>query len=190
MKKILIAALFGLLLPLSIEAQNNAQKGVFDNAGRQIGYVISDTMVERATILTASLINSSNATYTTICSFTATAGKKYKINVIGAYQTAATTTGLRLKLNGTALGSIVGVLEGSISNLSTNTELSATVSNLTSVDQLITTGVATINTPTDFGGNITLRCTTSGTVNLQFASEINASACTVNAGSGMYYTEF
>lgn len=138
------------------------------------GYVLSDT-------LTVAASNSSSSSYNTIWSFNAVAGAIYEMSIIGNYQTALTTTGIKLKLDGTATCNVAGKLYGSISAAAVATELAIVAATMTS--QLITTGVSANNTPHSIGANIIFRCTVGGTVLITMASEVNASAAQLNIGS-------
>lgn len=143
---------------------------------RRGGYVVSST-------LSAASSNSSNTSYTTIAQFTAVAGAVYKIRFIGTYQTAATTTGIKVRMAGTATANVAGYMEGAISALAIASGLRFPISSMTS--ELITTGVSAINTPHSIEGEIIVRCTAGGSCRLEFASEVNASACQLNAGTTM-----
>lgn len=138
------------------------------------GYILNNT-------LGTAIPNTSNTTYTTIWSFNGVAGQTYKMEMIGTYQTAATTTGIKIKLGGTAVCNVAGKYYGGITNAAAATELSIPVSTMTS--EIVTTGVAVINTPHFIGGDIIFKCTTSGTILVTMASEVNASSAQLNIGS-------
>jgi len=138
------------------------------------GYVLADT-------LTVANTNSSNTVYNTVWTFNAIAGAIYKMEMIGTHQTVATTTGIKIKLGGTATCNVVGKLYGAISNAAVATELAIPATTMTS--ELVTTGVAVINTPHFVGADVVFRCTVGGTVLVTMASEVNASAAQLNIGS-------
>jgi hypothetical protein len=144
------------------------------NGVRVGGYVLNNT-------LTTAVANTSNASYTTVWSFNGVANAIYKIEMIGTYQTAALTTGIKIKIGGTALCNVAGKMYGGISNAAVATELSVPVSTMTS--ELVTTAVSTINSPHFIGGDIIFKCNTSGTINITMASEINLSSAQLNIGS-------
>jgi hypothetical protein len=138
------------------------------------GYVLNNTLTNAST-------NSSSTVYTTVWTFNGVAGQTYKMEMIGTYQTAATTTGIKIRLDGTAVCNVAGKIYGAIGNTAVNTELAIMASTMTS--QLITTGVGGINSPHFIGCDVIFRCTTSGTVLVTMASEINASSAQLNIGS-------
>lgn len=138
------------------------------------GYVLNNTLTNAST-------NSSSTVYTTVWTFNGVAGQTYKMEMIGTYQTAATTTGIKIRLGGTAVCDVAGKIYGAIGNTAVNTELAIMASTMTS--QLITTGVGGINSPHFIGCDVIFRCTTSGTVLVTMASEINLSAAQLNIGS-------
>jgi hypothetical protein len=140
------------------------------------GYVLSTT-------LTSALANTSNTSYSNIGSFNAVANGIYKIRFVGTYQTAATTTGIKVRMAGTATANVVGYLDGSISAAAVASSLRFPISTMTS--ELVTTGVSAINTPHAIEGEIIVRCTVAGTVILQMASEVNLSSAQLNIGTTM-----
>jgi hypothetical protein len=122
-------------------------------------------------------------------SFSVTSGITYRITVIGAYQTAATTTGgiLGISLT-TATGTVRGYAMGTIVSTAAASDLiipivatSGTGSTLT------TTGVTAINSPHYIGMDIIFTCTGTGTFNIVWGTEVNASAAQINAGSALIY---
>jgi len=126
-------------------------------------------------------------------SFAVTAGSAYRVEVIGLYQTAATTTGgeLGFFLTNSGAGTIVGNAEGAIVSTAAASSLSQQISAIGAADlagsNLITTGVTAINSPHYIKSTVVFRCTVSGTFNVGWASEVNASASQLNAGSSLIY---
>lgn len=123
---------------------------------------------------------------------TVVAGRTYKINMLGTYQTAATTTGCIIGLSGAGgvVGTLVGRASGSISASAVATELAIPLTTLSGAGStLTTTGVSVINTPHWVELSAVFTCTTSGTVSLVFGSEVAASAAQLNAGSYFEVTE-
>ncbi len=127
-------------------------------------------------------------------SFAMTNGKTYKVELIGSYQTAATTTGARICLkmsSGTA--TIQGTWRGAVSSLTVATELGKTInvinSSYVAADQFITTGVNAINTAHYIGANFLITATSTGTFQLGWGSEIASSSATLNAGFTMIIQE-
>ena len=146
-----------------------------------LGSAFSSTVVTEATV--------------TGMSFAVTAGKNYMIEVIGTYQTAATTTGgeLGFFLTASGVGTIVGNAEGGIVSTAAATSLSQQISAIGAADlansNLITTGVTAINSPHYIKAKVVFVCTTSGTFNVGWASEVAASAAQLNAGSTLIYQQ-
>jgi hypothetical protein len=125
--------------------------------------------------------------------FSVTAGKIYNVKIIASYQTAATTTGgeIGFYLSAGAAGTILGNARGAIVSTAAATELSQGLTAIGAADlagsNLITTGVTAINSPHFIRADLLFTCTTSGTFNVGWASEVAASAAQLNAGSGLIY---
>lgn len=126
-------------------------------------------------------------------SFAVTAGKTYRIEVIAAYQTAATTTGgeLGFFLSASAVGTIRGFAEADVVSTAAATGLKIPINTSTTADAagsfLISSGVTAINSPHSFYALVTFTCTTSGTFNVGWATEVAASAAQLNANSSLIY---
>lgn len=126
-----------------------------------------------------------------------TTGKKYRIEIEGTYQTAALTTGgtMGFVLNGGAVGSIAGRLQGKITNTAANTLVVQSIFEVNSTagttgSTLTTTAVGATNTPHYIGGVVVFTCTTSGNLQVMWASEVEASAAQLNRTSMMFVTEY
>lgn len=122
-------------------------------------------------------------------SFSVINGVTYRIQVIGAYQTAATTTGgiLGVSLT-TATGTVRGYAMGTIVNTAAASDLIIPIVATSGAGSTITTtGVSTINSPHYIGLDIIFICTNSGTFNIVWGTEVNASAAQINAGSALIY---
>lgn len=128
--------------------------------------------------------------------FDVTAGKNYRVEIIGTYQTAVLTTGGSLGFVLTSgSGTIHGNMEGKITSINNSADMRQSIyainnSAATAGSFLTTTGVGTINKPHYIGGSFIFNCTGSGTVQAQWGSEVAASAAQLNAGSVMFLTEF
>jgi len=139
----------------------------------------------------ASAFSSTSVTPATVTgwSFAVTTGKTYRIEVIADYQTAATTTGgiLGISLT-TAAGSVRGYAMGTVVNTAAASELTIPIRTTSGAgSSLTTTGVTAINSPHSIYMLITFTCTTSGTFNIQWATEVAASAAQLNANSTLLY---
>lgn len=139
----------------------------------------------------ASLFSSTSTTPAIVTgwSFAVTNGVTYRITVIADYQTAATTTGgiLGISLT-TATGSVRGYASGTVVNTAAATELKIPIRATSGAGStLTTTGVTAINSPHYIGLDITFTCTNSGTFNIVWGSEVNASAAQLNANSSLIY---
>lgn len=146
----------------------------------------------RTMINLASNFSSTSTTVATITgwTFSVTSGNIYRIEVLGDYQSSATTTGgeLGINLSGAATGTVKGFARGSVSAAQAATELSIPIRTFSGAGSvLITTGVSAINTPHFLHMLIDFTCTGSGTFNIQWGSEVGASAAQINAGSKLTY---
>jgi len=122
-------------------------------------------------------------------SFNVENGKSYYIYMLGMYQTAATTTGIKIGvyLSGGGAGTIGGAFSGTISAVAAATELKIPcraigVSNLAG-SNITTTGVSAINTPHTIGLEAYFHCTSSGVFKFEMASEVAGSSAQFNSGS-------
>ncbi|MBW4362610.1 hypothetical protein [Flavobacterium taihuense] len=147
--------------------------------------------------LASNYVNSTvTRTSVTGWTFNVTAGKRYKIEIIGTYQTAVTTTGGSIGfILSSGAGSIMGLMEGEIVQTTAATGLRTTIravnaTNTTAGSFMTTTGVGVINSPHYIGGILNLKCTTSGVFEVQFASEVAASSAQLNADSLLLVTEY
>jgi hypothetical protein len=136
--------------------------------------------IYNSTIGTA-VSNSSNTVYTTLFTMHLIAGETYRLNLLGTHQTVITTTGIKIKLGGTATCNVAGKIYGGVSAAAVATELSIVAATMTA--ELVTTGVSVANTPHFHGADIIFKCTASGTLLITMASEVNTSAAQVNIGT-------
>lgn len=122
-------------------------------------------------------------------SFAVTSGITYRITVIGAYQTAATTTGGILGISLTsATGSVRGYATGTVVSTAAATNLMIPIVATSGAGStLTTTGVTAINSPHYIGLDITFTCTGNGTFNIVWATEVAASASQLNQNSSLIY---
>jgi hypothetical protein len=127
--------------------------------------------------------------------FPVTIGKAYSVEIIGTYQTAATTTGGRLSvfLTNSGAGNIRGHMEGSIGASALATSLRATISAIGAAGLagsfLTTTGVSAINTPHDIYGRLVFNCTATGTFNVGWATEVASSAAVLLANTTLLWNQ-
>jgi hypothetical protein len=128
--------------------------------------------------LAADVANSTvTMTPVTGLSFTALANTTYLVDVFGAFQAAAATTGIAVALD-IPSGSIIGQV---IANLSA-TALAANEQVADNATTGVTTGVRAANTNTPLTARFIVAVgATGGTVQLQFRSEVAASAVTMKA---------
>lgn len=118
-------------------------------------------------------------TYTgTGLSASVAAGKAYEIKAFGHYRTAATTTGLGLRLGGTATATGVRY-SVTIWNGSTPTLLQASALSTA----LLTTAVTAAATDYSWEIRGLLRVNTAGTLTVDYASEVAGSAVTIQPDS-------
>ena len=151
------------------------------------------------TLTTAATNNSTARIDVSGLSFPITAGKNYRVQIIGTYQTAATTTGGSMGFVLTSgTGTIAGILNGEIAlpaSTGLATGLRSTLRavnnvNTTAGSFLTTTGVSVVNTPHYIGGEFIFNCSASGTFQVQWGSEVASSTAQLNAGCAMFVTEY
>ena len=129
-------------------------------------------------------------------SFPVKAGKSYRVEIVASYQSVALTTGGSLGfILPTGAGNIRGFVEGDIENTTVATTLRTPIrainaTNTTAGSFITTTGVGAINSPHSIHSVLTFNCTTSGTFQVQWATEVAASASRLNAGSTLFVSEF
>ncbi|MFN3747369.1 MAG: hypothetical protein ACK4SJ_01645 [Sphingorhabdus sp.] len=129
--------------------------------------------------LASDIANSTtNLSAVTGLSFTATANATYLVDLAGAFQSAATTTGIAVALD-IPSGSIAGQVIHPVSA----TGLGSTEQIADAATTGATTGVRAANTNVPLSGRWTIAIgATGGTVQLQFRSEVAGSAVTLKAG--------
>lgn len=121
--------------------------------------------------------------------FAVTALKKYKITLIGDYQTGATATGGSIGFVLTSgTGNIKGPITMAVSQAVTATDLTTTIrainaTNTTAGSFIISTGVSVANSPHYFFSELVFDCLTSGVFQLQWATEVAGNAAQMNAGT-------
>ncbi len=117
------------------------------------------------------------------------AGKTYRFTIFGLYQTVGLGTGARLNLLGAGglAGTVAGSMWGAIAQGTVATGLETTIFSFANAagSFILTTAVNPINAPHTIGAEFVFDCTTGGTLSLQFASEVAASAAQMNPGSIM-----
>lgn len=143
-------------------------------------------------ITTADVTNSSSTTFKFVneLAFSVVAGKKYYLEYTILYRTAATTTGLRLSMDttNTAVGNISRMDNFIVAADGTAAMYTAAYTSFT--DQTVSNGVPAANTDYIANAKGIFKCTASGTVALQFASEVNGSLVTIRSGSIVLAREF
>lgn len=112
-------------------------------------------------------------------SFSATANTSYVIELIGTFQSAASTTGIALALSLPAGSGVSGYCEHATSL--TGSAPIEQIAPATTVGQTSGVRAATTNVPV-IGRWIIAIGATAGTVQLQFRSEVGSSAVTMKAG--------
>lgn len=119
--------------------------------------------------------SSSVVTYgSTGLSVSLAAGKAYELKAFGQYRTAATTTGIGLRLGGTCTAT--GIRYSITAwNASTPTQLQASALSTA----LLTTAVTAANTDYTWEIRGLIRVNAAGTLTVDFASEVASSAVTI-----------
>jgi len=149
--------------------------------------------VTRQVLTLASNFSSTSTTRANVTgmNIAVTAGKKYKITLIGDYQTAATTTGGSIGFILTSgSGNIKGFVTMAISQSVVATDLTTTIrainaTNTTAGSFTTSSGVSVINSPHYFYSNLIFDCVTSGVFSLQWGTEVASSSAQINSGSVM-----
>lgn len=106
------------------------------------------------------------------------AGKVYEVKAFGQYRTAATTTGIGLRLGGTATATGVRYTV-TIWSASTPTQLQASAL----ATALLTTAVAAATTDYTWEIRGLIRVNAAGTLTVDFASEVASSVVTIQPDS-------
>lgn len=139
-------------------------------------------------------VNSTTLTDVNDWSFSVTSGYQYRIQIIAAYMTATATTGGEIAIYclNSASGTIRGYWEGGVSNATVATELKAPVyaigASNAAGSKIITSAVSSTTGDHYIGGDMVFTCTASGTVRIQWASEVAASAAMLRKNSALIVT--
>ncbi len=124
---------------------------------------------------------------------TMVADKTYRVTIFATYQSVALTTGGRMNLLGAGglAGTVAGMMWGGIAQAAAASTLEVPIWSFTNGTGafLLTTAVAPINSPHVWGADFVFRCSTGGTLSLQWASEVATSAAQLNTGSVMMVEE-
>lgn len=200
MKKLLII----FLLASSFASGQSKSGNVLHNMDGSVD-ILNDSMAAVRTAINNIVISNSAPTFINLAdnfsststtpaavtgwSFAVTSGSTYRIEVIASYQTAATTTGGIFGISLTnATGTVRGAARGTVSASAVATELAIPIRATSGAGStLTTTGVSATNTPHAIGMLITFTCTGSGTFNIVWGTEVNASAAQLNANSSLIY---
>lgn len=130
---------------------------------------------ESSSSTTPALIADANGNWT----IPVTAGKSYKVHIVGTYSSAAGTTGGRLSVvASSAVGTINGYFRGALTSSAAATALEQSISALPA--NFVTTDASGSD---HIEACFVFVCTTSGNLEIHWGSEVNASAAQLNAGS-------
>ena len=127
--------------------------------------------------------------------FNCVAGKTYRIEIIASYQTAVITTGGSMGfVLPTGAGTIKGFMEAEIVQTTGATGLKTSIrainaTNTTAGSFMTSTGVGVINSDHSWYVLVTFKCTTNGTFQVQWGSEVASSSATLMADSVMIIEE-
>jgi hypothetical protein len=115
--------------------------------------------------------------------FAVAANVRYEVEVFGAFQSAATTTGVAIALD-IPSGSVIGFVDHPVSATAPGSAIQRADATTTGA----TTGVDTINVNVPIRGRfLVANGATAGSVGLMCRSEVAASAVTLQAGLFMRY---
>jgi hypothetical protein len=152
---------------------------------------LSTVSISLAALFPSSVTTRANVTGWTIPIL---AGKKYLLEIVGTYQSAAVGTGgsLGFVLASGAVTPVHGFVEMAIANTAVATGLKGTIhtintTNTTANSFMTSTGVGVINSPHSLNATVRFTCTTTGVMNVQWASETTSSA-QINADSTLFVT--
>lgn len=164
-----------------VHASSNGGAAVSFSAGTKVISlaVTSDELKNMPTVVLASDSTNSTTTLANVTGmlFSAEASATYEVEFMGAYQTAATTTGIALALD-IPSGSVIGINVASVSA----TALSGTEQIADAATTGATTGVRAINTNAPLWAKwIVQISTTGGSVQLMMKSEVASSAAVLKA---------
>ncbi len=166
--------------------------------GKVLNDAINARKIAQVNYVSADVTVSLSSTYVTAASVTYEAGKYYHIRFFGSYSTVATTTGIKLigSFNAVGMGAYAtGTLWGAISQSTGYTGMYHapfyTMNSIyTNGNSIVTTGVSTVNSKHPVGLDIIVYTGSSGgTFSIKFATEVNASDCTIRAGSALMIQE-
>jgi len=127
--------------------------------------------------------------------FNMVAGKIYEVYIYLSYQTAATTTGVSVGvITPTGSANVTGNLRLSVASTASAGVLDVPITAVSSSNSLAgsfgtSTGVSAINTPHTGELLVLVKCTTSGTFQVQFGSEVLLSNAILNQISTMLITQ-
>lgn len=128
-------------------------------------------------------------------SFAVTAGKMYKIEINCSFQTAATTTGGSMGVVLTSgAGTITGNMQADIVQTTVATDLRQTIRSISSSGTLAgsfmtSSGVGVINSDHNWYANLMFNCTSSGTFQVQWGTEVANSLAQIQPNAVMLVTE-
>ncbi len=171
-----------------LEYSDKSGFNVYDNRGALKTLNISGTLLTNQInrLVLASDVVNNNATANTLAdltglTFNTVAGETYWFRFFGAYTSAASTTGSRWTINGSGLTDVYYYSRYTLTG-TTDT------SNYVTAIQL----PASANGTSVVAGNIafvegTVKASSDGSVQMQFASEISSSAITAKAGAILDY---
>lgn len=126
--------------------------------------------------------------------FNVQAGKSYKIEVIAIYTTAAATTGgsIGLITASGAVGNIAGRICGDITNVAAATALAAPLYAVNTINTTAGSFMTTSGLTASAQGSILIEaifnCTASGSINVQWGTEVASSLAQLRAGSSLLVT--
>jgi hypothetical protein len=123
--------------------------------------------------------------------FSVVSGKAYKIEVISTYNSAVTTTGgsMGLITSGGATGTINGYFNADITNATVATGPKAPLHTINTVNttagSFMTTSGTVVVQPVSFTCTAVFNCTASGSVNVQWGTEVGGSRAFLRIGSAL-----
>ncbi|WP_028522770.1 hypothetical protein [Runella limosa] len=126
--------------------------------------------------------------------FNAIANKRYKIEILGEFQSAVATTGLIVAFLTNGTGKIIGTVSIPINRSMIASGLTGTIYDISASGgivgaNLVSTGVSPVNAPHCWQATLIYESTTTGTFKVQFASEIGGTAVTMLNKTTLFVTQ-
>lgn len=179
----------------SIEEEDTLIGGVIKQATINIGrWRKTGSKTISIKLITNQSSSSTTRTNMTDFAFNAVANKRYKVEILGGFQSNTLTTGLSIGFVTSGTGSVIGRVSIPVSQSFAATEQAGTIRAISGSSTLAgsfvtSTGVNPVNSPHVFSGNLIYDSTASGIFRIQFGSEIDGSIVTILSNTTLIITQ-